>query len=140
MSNNASVTIPYSEFQALQKSKQAAETAMAEMRAQIAAQKIEASDPQLLALSRAALDIVRYAVATIVPESNVGWPFESLRVFATYLEQMPDATQDHFEMAQTFRIFAKECEDHERRRKQQREVRQAPISTVDLVAPAPRDP
>lgn len=110
------------------------------MTAQLVGQKIEASDPQLLALSKAAIDIVRYAVASIPPESNVGWPFESLRVVAEYLEQMPDATRDHIETAQTFRIFAKECEDHERRRAARKNVRQAPISALDLVAPKPADP
>lgn len=124
MTATASVTIPYHEFQELQEAKRKAELEAATLKQQITDQKIEASDPHLLALSRAAVEIVRYAVSSLPPESNKGWPFESLRTVAAELPSMPDATHDHGELAQTLVIFSKECEDHERRRQLRDRVKQ----------------
>lgn len=132
---SATVTMDLSEYQTLQKQKETTEIENSKLREQIIEAKISSSDPHLLAFSRAALDIVRYAVASLPPESNIGWPFESLRVVAEEILRMPDAGPTHEELAFTFRTFAQECEEHERRRKLAREVKQAPLpSLADLTA------
>lgn len=136
--STATVTIPYDEFQAIQNEKRQAEEQVADLKRQVTEAKISASDPHLLALSRAALDVVRYAVASLPPESNMGWPFESLRAVAEEVEHMPDATPDHAELAMTLRTFATECEDHERRRMHRNTVKQRPMR--EIVATADQDP
>jgi hypothetical protein len=114
--STATVTMAYSEFQALQETRKAAEEESARLKAKLMEAKIEASDPRLLALSRAALEVVRYAVSSLPPESNRGWPFEALMVISEQVPHMPDASPDNEELALTLKVFAKECEDHERRR------------------------
>lgn len=117
MTATATVSIPYSEFQEIQDKRKEAELEAAKLKEQITQAKIAASDPHLLALSRAALEVVRYAVASMPPESNPGWPYEALRVVAAEVVNMPDATPDHSDLATTFKIFATECEQHEERRR-----------------------
>jgi hypothetical protein len=116
MTVTATVTIPYSEFEEIQKARQAAEERAAKAEVLVATTKVEKCNQHLLALSRAAIEIVRYAVASLPPESNRGWPFEALRSVAAELPHAPDATQDHTELAQTLSTFAIECERQERRR------------------------
>lgn len=130
MTTTAQVTIPYNEFQELQKAREIAETEVARLGALITEQKIEACDPHLFKLARAALDVIRYAVGSLPPESNKGWPFESLRVVADELVHMPDATPDHNELSMTFKTFSRECEDHERRRQASGVVKQQPIDGI----------
>lgn len=127
----ATVTIPYDEFQEIKDAKRQAEEKASKLIEDVKQAKIQSSDPHLFALAKAALDIVRYAVASLPPESNFGWPFESLKVVAAKVLDMPDATPDHIELSMTLSSFAKECEEHERRRVHRLEVKQRTI-----VAPA----
>ncbi len=119
MTANATVTIPYNELQEINEARQKAEIKVSNLMEQLRQNEIRNSDPNVLALANAALDVVRYAVSSLPPESNKGWPFVALRTIAAELPQMPDAVPDHTEFAQTLIIFAKECEAHERRRAMQ---------------------
>jgi len=132
--SNATVTIAYDEFQKIKNEKAKAEETAAKLRQEVIQARIESSDPHLLALARAALDIVRYAVASMPPESNRGWPFESLRVVAVEVMNMPDATPDHHELSITLRNFADECEKYERRRMALAQVKQAPVPTLEAIS------
>lgn len=131
----ATVTIPYDEFQEIKEAKKTAEEKASKLIEEVKQAKIESSDPHLFALAQAALDVVRYAVASLPAESNIGWPFESLKIVAYEVLNMPNATPDHIELSMTLSSFAKECEEHERRRMHRMEVKQRTI-----VAPATPDP
>jgi hypothetical protein len=109
------VSIPYSEFQAIQEAKWKAETDLALMKQQISEQKISSSDKTLFEVSRAAIEIVRFAVANLPPESTVRWPTTALRVVATRLPSMPDAGPDDDELMITLKRFADECDQFETR-------------------------
>ncbi len=128
--STATVTMEYAEFQELQNKRKEAEEEVAALKAQITEAKIKASDPHLLALARGALDVVRYAVASLPPESHRGWPFESLTQVADHVIFMPDATPDHTELAMTLRTFATECKVHEHRRSLHAAVKQQSIDPV----------
>jgi hypothetical protein len=117
MSGSASVTIPYTDFEAIQTARKAAEREVAELRERIRENKIEASDPTVLLVAREALEVARYAVASLPPESNKGWPARALRVIAEHLPSLPDATQDDHELASTFIYFANEIDLYEKRRR-----------------------
>ena len=143
---SATVTMDLGEYQQLHEAKKATEIENAQLKQQNIDAKIASSDPHLVAFARAALDIIRYAVASLPPESNKGWPFESLRVIADEVVNLPDAGSTHDELSLTFTTFATECEDHERRRKHERTVKQAPIPSIadlssrEIVAQSDRDP
>ncbi len=86
-----------------------------ELRKQISMAKVEASDSDLLKITRTSLEIVRFAVANLPPESTMHWPTAALRVISAYLPYMPDGTIDDEELSITFQSFAKECETYEAR-------------------------
>ena len=116
MSAQASVTIPYSEFQAIQDARRDSDRKIVELTEQIRHSKIDASDPTLLIVAREALEVARYAVASLPAESNKNWPGRALRSIAKHLPSMPDATADDLELASTFIYFADEIDLYEKRR------------------------
>ncbi len=111
------MTIDLGEFQALQDAKTKAELALSQMQQEIITKKIEASDAVLYSISRAALEIVRFAVANLPPESIKGWPTMALRTIACELPAMPDTVNDDKEFALTLSVFADECDRYEHRGK-----------------------
>ena len=115
MSSTATVSIPYSEFQALQEAKRAAELETAQLKQVITETKIAASNEAMLIVARSALHIVRFAIASLPPESTKGWPSVELRSIASMLDAMPDASIDDRELAITISIFADECDRFEQR-------------------------
>ena len=112
----ATVSIPLSEFQEIQQAKDKAEKEASQLREQIRQATITASDSVLFALSKKSLDIVRFAIANLPPESTKAWPIESLREIAKLLPQAAGATIDDEEFAVTIASFARECEMFEARR------------------------
>lgn len=116
MSVTATVNIPMDEFQALQHSKTSAEAEANNLREQIRTMKVQASDQTLLVVARAGIEIVRFAVSQLPPESTIGWPTLALSKIASLLEDMPDANADDSELAVTLAGFARECEAFEERR------------------------
>jgi len=117
MSSQATVTIQLNEFQAIQEAKKRAEEELAALQNQIKEMKIEASDPVLLVVARSAIEVMRFAVASLPPESTKNWPSFALKKVAENLASMPDATTDDQELAITFMGFARECERFEERRR-----------------------
>jgi hypothetical protein len=117
MSSAATVTIPYTEYENEKKARRAAEQKLIELEAKLSSMKVEASDPHLISMTKYTLSVVRFAVASLPPESIKGWPFTALREIALLLPIMPDATQDHTELAMTLETFALECERYELRRR-----------------------
>lgn len=117
MSVTATVTIPYAEFEAIQKERQRAEERAAAAEQKLIDVKVEQCDQVLLALSLASLEIVRYAVSSMPPESNRGWPYEELKKISASLPKAPFAVDDHVTLAATLGTFATECERHELRRR-----------------------
>jgi hypothetical protein len=117
VSVTATVTIPYPEFEQIQQARREAEQEAAELRRQISSTKVEASDPSLVMISKSMLEIVRFAVSMLPPESTKGWPTKSLREIAALMPMLPYATMDHQELARTLEVFALECERFEMRRR-----------------------
>ncbi len=116
MSNSASVTIQLSEFQAIQQACAEAKLEVAKLRDQLRDVKIGSSDQASIDVARAALEVVRYAVSSMPPESNRNWPGAALRVIAARLPLMPDVQQDDYELASTLGYFANEVDLYEKRR------------------------
>ena len=113
----ATVSIPYTEFQAIKEARSKAESEIVRLQKQITDEKVAASDHGMLMVARAALDVARFAVANLPPESTLDWPFESLRLIAKCLPAMPDVSPDDAELAVTLDHFATECERFETRRR-----------------------
>jgi hypothetical protein len=113
----ATVSIPYSEFQAIKEAREKAEQEVATIKRQITEEMIEASNQETRIVARAALEVARFAVANLPPEVTIGWPTEALRAIAKSLPSMPDATLDDPELAITLDHFAMECERFEARRR-----------------------
>lgn len=110
MTATATVTIPYNEFQAIQDAKIKAELETAAIKEQLTSRKIESSDATLLFVARAAIEVVRFAVANLPPETTKNWPTEALRKIAVRLSSMPDASPDDQELSITLFGFADECD------------------------------
>jgi hypothetical protein len=113
----AAVTMGLDEFQSLQDARMKAELEVAKLKQQITEQKITASDPILIVVARAALEVTRFAIANLPPESTVHWPTDALRSIGDNLPSMPDASHDDQEFAITMITFAEECDRFERRGK-----------------------
>lgn len=114
--SNATVSIPLDEFQQMQTARKEAEVEAARLRQQLTTAKTEASDQAMMSATRAAIEIVRFAVAYLPAEDTKGWPTGALHQLAKALPQLPDATADDNELATTLTSFSRECEEFERRR------------------------
>lgn len=132
MTTQATITIPYNEFESIKRAQKKAEERVAELEKRIREEKVAASDEVILKLAKNALVVTRYAVASLPPESNKNWPFNELREIAVLLPLMPDAEADHRELATTFEMFALECERYDLRR------RELKIDPQTLMPIAPR--
>lgn len=118
----ATVSISLEDLQHLQKARETAEQEVSRLQAQITQAKIEASDQTLLATVRAAIEVVRFAVSQLPPESTKGWPTDALKRVAAHVPQLPDASIDDGELSVTLVSFAHECETYEQRRRGNRVV------------------
>jgi hypothetical protein len=114
---SATVNIPLSELMELQKAREAAELEASKLHEKLRQTATTASDPLLLAMTRAGIEITRFAVAHLPPESTKGWPLDAMRTIAESLSTMPGASIDDGELAVTLTNFAKECEVFEQRRR-----------------------
>jgi hypothetical protein len=114
---SATVNIPLSELMELQRAREVAELEASKLREQLRQETTAASDQVLLTMARAGIEVMRFAVANLPPESTKGWPLEAMRTIATNLPLMPGATIDDGELSVTLASFAKECEVFEQRRR-----------------------
>jgi hypothetical protein len=111
------VSITLSEFLEVQNARTKAEMEAAQLKEQIRTMKIEANSSLLIAFYRSALELVRFAVASMPPESTRGWPVDHLHAIARTLPSLPDATVDDGDLSITLRNFADECARYESRRR-----------------------
>ena len=111
------MTIPYTEFQAIQNRAREAERKLAEVEQRTRDLRIAECDAASLTVARNALEVVRYAVANLPAESNKDWPTNALHAIAKALPSLPDATVDDRELATTIDYFATEAERFEERRR-----------------------
>lgn len=99
--------------------------------AKIQAELVEAkkADPRnriagLLTLSRTMLDVVRFAVGNLPPETIRNWPVESLRLIARDLKWLPDFNADDESLVGELMLFAREIERVEAERKNLQSAKQ----------------
>lgn len=119
MSSNATVTIPLTEFMEVQNARAAAEQKAAELEKKLSGEKIAANDATTYAIARDALEVVRFAIGNLPPETTRGWPVEKVRALSENLPKLDGATQDDQEYAITMRYFADEIEKCDLQRKAQ---------------------
>jgi hypothetical protein len=97
--------------------------------------------PALVAFSRDCLTIARFAVANLPPEMIRSWPYEALRRVAAGLPLLPDAREDDRDMALDMINFAKDCEDHDiRRRAEPKATKMTPADVAEHRARIENDP
>ena len=113
----ATVNIPLSEFQEIQKARTDAENEVIRLKAQIQSSEIKSSDQTLLSVAKAGIEITRFAVANLPAESTKAWPTKELQTIAELLPSMPGSTTDDQELAVTLNSFSRECEFFESRRR-----------------------
>jgi hypothetical protein len=101
----------------LQKARETAEQEASNLREQIRQGATTSSDQLLLAMTRAGIEVARFAVSHLPPESTKGWPLAAMRTIAENLPTMPGASIDDGELAVTLTNFVKECEVFEQRRR-----------------------
>lgn len=118
--SGATVTIDYAQFQEIQNKRNDAEKRVAELEAQVAKLKLagggDVSVEKLTLLARQLMEIARFAVGNLPPESTRGWPVGALTTSANLLKELPDHTIADQEMGIEWMSFASEAERFERRR------------------------
>lgn len=119
MASTATVTIALSELTEIQRARETAEQRAAVAEQSLREGKIAANDATTYAVARDALDVVRFAIANLPPETTRGWPVEKLRSLAENLMKLDGATTDDNEFAITMRYFADEIDKCEVQRKAQ---------------------
>lgn len=131
MSNAATVTIPYSDFEAVTRARNEAILKVAELEAKLKERAIVSSDQVLLAVAHAGIEIARYAIASLPAESNKHWPATALRTIAANLSKMPGASADEESLALTFGYFADEVDLYEHRRKSLQKNTDTVVPAID---------
>jgi hypothetical protein len=133
--SNATLTISLNDYNALLASRAAIEADLIIVSKELEAAKLVDPSgrlPALVAFSRDCLTLARFAVANLPPEMIRGWPYEALRRIAAELPTLPDATADDRDMALDLINFAKDCEDHEiRRRAEPRATKMTPADVEE---------
>jgi hypothetical protein len=111
----ASHTLNDEEYQGILIARKTAETRAAALEAELIRVKLE--DPAnrlapLNALARAQLEVIRFAVANLTPETTRGWPTKALERIAALLPTMPDVTADDRDLATELLSFMRDCESY----------------------------
>jgi hypothetical protein len=115
------IEMPFEEFEAVNNARKEAEQKVVELERQLLDGVLTADPTQSLKatteLARAALDIVRFAVANNPPEMIKGWPHAKLVKCSQLIPMLNDRNPDDVDLARELGRFAAECERHELRRK-----------------------
>lgn len=131
----ASHTLNDEEYGNLINSRQDALEEIGRLKAELT--RVRAEDPAnrlapLNDLARACIEIVRFAVANLNPESTRGWPTKALERIADLMPALTDANPaDDNVFAGELRAFALDCADYALQREQKRQAR----LTADANAP-----
>jgi hypothetical protein len=116
------------EYDTLRNAKIHAENVAAELRNELVVAR--ATDPsgrimQLTTLARAMLDVAKFAVANLPPETTVGWPTARLLAVTQLLQHLPDFDVNDEELVVELQAFIREVQQHDRRRYTERQQQQA---------------
>lgn len=118
--SGATVTIDYAQFQEIQNKRNDAEKRVAELEAQVAKLKLagggDVSVEKLNVLARSLMEIARFAVGNLPPETTRGWPISMLRISVDHLKELPDYTIADQELGIEWLSFSREVERFEQRR------------------------
>jgi hypothetical protein len=121
----AKIEMSLDEYKAVENERDTALKEVARLRAELIDAKlnvvVEGSDTnvrKLVTLTRALLDVTRFAVGQLPPETHKGWPFAALKTASDLLPVLPDHTVDDISIANEFRSFVKEGERVERVREE----------------------
>jgi hypothetical protein len=122
----AKIEMTLEEYKALEGARDEALKETSRLRAELIDAKlnavVESSDANLrkiVMLTRALLDVTRFAVGQLPPETNKGWPIKALKTASELLGVLPDHTIDDVSIASEFRAFVAEAERVERYREEQ---------------------
>ena len=134
--SNSTVNLTLEDYTGLQEAKRQAENEAADLRKQLTEARLDigndGSTRALVAGTRKALDIVRFAVANLPPETVHNWPVATLVEVSHHIEKLPDATSDDVSFAIELRKFATECDLIARQRQAMRATQKVEI--VDMKA------
>jgi len=117
---NATLNITLNDYNALVQARTAAEQDAAKAREEARLARLE--DPsakltRLLAFTRDVLDVARFGIAHLPPETVRNWPYETLRRAMHNIDALPDCSTADRDMAIDLVSFARECEVLELRRR-----------------------
>lgn len=118
-----SVTLSFEEYANIKLARETAEAEAAGLRADLVKAKNE--DPsgrinQLGELARELIQVLRFAVGNLPPETTRHWPFRSLEAAAKLLPWLPDFTPDDNTLAIELKAFANEVMKYEAQRSRRR--------------------
>lgn len=117
---SATLTMTMVEYTTMQTNLAEAREDAARLRAELVTAKlVDPSDrvAALTAFARDCLLIARFGVANLPPEMIRRWPYEELRRVANSIGVLPDCSFADRDMAIDLIAFAKDCEEHEIRRR-----------------------
>jgi len=145
----ASHTLDNDEYNSLISGREAAEREANNLKIELA--RVRNEDPAnriapLNELARSMLEIVRFAVANLNPESTRSWPAKALERVATLMPAMTDFTSaDDGVLAHEFRAFAGDCREYAQRREEARQAKldadaAAPKGDIAALAPTENAP
>ncbi len=115
----ASITMTLDEWNQHLAAKARVEEELAKMRNELNAER--SKDPTgrldaLAAIGRSAVEIARFAVANLPPETVKGWPYSHLNRIAQAMKELPDFGIDDGDLRNELLAFAREAQRHEARR------------------------
>lgn len=117
---SATLTMTLADYQELLNARKRAEQEVADVREELARAKLVDPTNTIAGLTKFARDcltVAQYAVANLPPELNKGWPYEALIRVCENIDVLPDCSTNDRDMAIDVINFAKDCEDHEIRRR-----------------------
>lgn len=117
---NATLNITLNDYNALIAARTEAERDAAKAREEARIARLE--DPsdklaRLLTFTRDILDVARFGIAHLPPETVRNWPYETLRRAMHNIDALPDCSTSDRDMALDLVNFARECEVLELRRR-----------------------
>lgn len=116
---DAPITVSLAQIDALRNQIKQAQQEAADLR--VALEAAKRGDPngdtaKLERLSRAMLEIVRFAVANLPPSDIPKWPRDSVQFVADHLSALPEFSVDDETLVAELKLFVTEIEEHALRR------------------------
>ena len=118
--NSATVTMPFAAFNGMREELRALQEQIAALQENHGSTSGEEINKTLAAAMNNAIKIVQFSVANHDPRTVRGWPWQALRAFGQLLKQTSDPSR--VQLADTFLIFANECQEIDEYRIQRHEA------------------